>query len=453
MWFGKRPGANPARAMVFVVAIAAARLGGGAWCRAEEREQIEVVIAEGVGADVEGARRDAYRNAVRQAVGAYVDSETIVANDELITDRVVTLSPAFVEKAEPVAGSEKKEGGLVRLRVRAHVRITKLLDELAAGKIKTRPLVKKVDTSSLLAELTTKTDQHEARRGILAKLFSDYPESCLTVTQTGKETIDKRPDGKIFLSVPLAITPNDERYAAFSKTLCEVLSATKRRSGEFKVDGGKFGPDPRDAEEGLQQYLRNALTDRDYLLGVIPEGLQSQVRASCDKQGHSPIVGMGAAYQLWDGGPKPGISLAVDAWETIRWNSRDDWFFVCITASKKDHRQTTWKWFHVTANEYLEWFASVPKTFRCKTQLLDKSGDEVAGEDIELGKIGASEWRGNQALWCVPMYVNLYLNDRPGALWYTPEFTIVRSIEIDADDAASIASLRVCLERGSPPDR
>lgn len=450
MRFDMSCGASTVPTIIMVITIAAAQLGGYASCHGEEREQIEIVIAEGVGTDVEGARKDAYRNAVRQAVGAYVDSETIVANDELITDRVVTLSPAFVEKAEPVAGSEKSEGGLVRLRVRAHVRITKLLDELAAGKIRTRPLVKKVDTSSLLAELTTKTDQHEARRDVLAKLFSDYPESCLSVSQTGKETIDKRPDGKIFLSVPLSITPNDGRYAAFSKTLCEVLSATKRRSGEFKVDGTKLGPNPRLAEDYLRYCIEHAFTDgSNNMLGIFPQSLQEAVRSSCDERGRSPIAGMGPAYLLWNGNAEGGIyDLNLGLWRDIRVNSDRDWIVICVTVSKKDHRLTTWKWFHVTADEYKEWFAAAPATFRCKTQLLDKGGGELAGDDIELAMIGAARMSRN-LLWCVPMYVNLNTNSP----YYTPELTLVRSIEIDAADAAEVVSLRVSLERGLASDR
>lgn len=55
--------------------------------------QIEFTIAEGVGTDVEGALKDANRNAVRLAVGEYVNSETVVPSDEVITDRIVTLSP------------------------------------------------------------------------------------------------------------------------------------------------------------------------------------------------------------------------------------------------------------------------------------------------------------------------------------------------------------------------
>ena len=330
--------------------VTVAILRGSCGVIADEALRTEVIIAEGVGADVEGARKDACRNAVRQAVGAYVDSETVVANDQLITDRIVTLSPAFVEKAEPIDGSEKKEDGLVRLRMRTHVRITKLLDELSVGKIKTRPIVKKIDTKSLLAELTTKSDQHEAQRDILAKLFRDYPESCLTISQSGKESIEKKPDGSVAVNVPLTIRPNDENYAAFSKTLCEVLSATARDSGEFKVDGTKFGPNPEMAKKHMESYVRDAFTDSDYMLGMFPGPLQGEIRESCDNLGRSPIVGLGPPYALWDGSNRGGIDfLYYGKWQDVRQNKRGDWIVICVSASKKDYRQTTWRWFHVVS--------------------------------------------------------------------------------------------------------
>jgi hypothetical protein len=433
-------------ARVLALVVTAALVDGRAYGADDSR--IEVIIAEGVGVDAEGARKDAYRNAIRQAVGAYVDSETVVANDELITDRIVTLSPAFVEKAEPISGSEKKEEGLVRLRVRTHVRITKLLDALAAGRIKTRSAVKKVDTTSLLAELTTKSDQHEARREILAKLLSDYPESCLIVEQTGKESIEAQPNGRLFLRVPLSITPNQEAYEAFSTVLCKVLSATNRAGGTFKVDGSKYGPNPKYAKEQLDSYSRQAFTNTQSMLGAFPTSQQETIRRSCDSGGNSPFAGRGQAYLLWDGSERPGIdSLYYGPWRQLRENGNDDWIVVVATAAKKDFRQATWKWFAISGEEYREWFARAPASFLCHTELVAKDGDEVAQDTIEIGKIGAARLYP-KLLWCVPLYVNLQDCD-----WYTPEFRLFRTIEIDTEDAANVDEIRIRLERGPPPER
>jgi hypothetical protein len=408
-------------------------------------ERTEVVIAEGVGIDVEGARKDAYRNAVRVAVGAYVDAETVVANDELIADRIVTLSPAFVEKVEPIPGSEKVEAGLVHVRVRAHVRITSLLDALAEGKIKTRAGVRTIDSASLLAELSTKSDQHEARRSILAKLFRDYPESCLTVSQTGKESIEKQPDGKLLLRVPLSIKANEENYFIFSKTLCEVLSSTNRAGGEFKVDGEQFGPDPERTKTSMAHYLQDAFTDDRSMLGMFPQNLRKPVMQSCDDQGRSPLVGMGPSYHLWDGGDNGGIvSHYYQKWQHVRENKPNDWVLICLSSAKKNFRQTTWRWFHVTGDEYAEWFAAVPDTFRCRTQLLDNGSEEITGCVIDFCRMGVDRRQYDRLLWCVPMYVNTV-----NSTWYTPELKYGLAIPVDEDDVASLASIRVVLERGA----
>lgn len=414
----------------------------------DEAGAIEVVITEGVGLDVESARKDAYRNAVRQAVGAYVDSETIVENDQLITDKVITLSPAFVERVEPIQGGESKDGSLVRVRVRAHVRITKLLDTLTEGKIKTRAYAQKVDTQSLLAELRTKADQGEAQRDVLQRILADYPEGCLSLTVTGKPSIATAPDGKISLSVPLSLKPNDERYMAFSKQLCTVLSATQRPSGEFSVDGSKHGPDEESAKRELAVYKRRALTYTNSLLGLFPDSEQDRIEKSCDAQGNSPLAGTGNRYCLWNGAPKGGLdSLDDGTWRSIRTNKRDYWILLCLTGQSKSYRRTDWRWFLVSDDEMQSWFAGLPKAIRCSVSLHDAAGDKLAGDAVALSGYGTQRYYHN-LLFMVPFFVNWQ-----GFEWYTPELTLVRSIAIDEDDAKAIAEVRATIERVPPEPR
>ena len=93
----------------------------------------QMVVAEGVGVDVESARRDAYRAAVRQVVGTLVDSQTIIENDTVITEKVFVFSDGYVDRVEPL--KEVLEGGLVRVRVKAFVKTGKLEDDLRANEI------------------------------------------------------------------------------------------------------------------------------------------------------------------------------------------------------------------------------------------------------------------------------------------------------------------------------
>jgi len=227
-----------------------------------------------------------------------------------------------------------------------------------------------------------------------------------------------------------------------------VLSATKRASGEFKVDGTKFGPNPEYAKRQLDRYVKEAFTSSQYMLDVFPREAQEDIRKSCDSAGRSPIVGLGSAYLLWNGDARGEIdSLYYGPWQDVRAHNGDDWIVICVTAAKKDYRQTTWKWFHVTEDEYKEWFKTAPGSFRCSTQLVDADGDEVAGDVIDIRKFGVTLAYPN-LLWCVPLYVN-----QQNVRWYTPELRMVRSIKIDAEDAANIASLRMTLEQGPAASR
>ncbi|MGO8747203.1 MAG: hypothetical protein ACLQNE_14550 [Thermoguttaceae bacterium] len=51
-----------------------------------------IVEAEGSGKDRDEALKNTFRDAVRKVVGAYVEEETVVKNDELIKDKVLILS-------------------------------------------------------------------------------------------------------------------------------------------------------------------------------------------------------------------------------------------------------------------------------------------------------------------------------------------------------------------------
>ncbi len=55
------------------------------------------VVAEGVGLTVDDARKDAFRSAVRQVVGAMIDAETLVKNDQIVADEVLTFSAGMVK--------------------------------------------------------------------------------------------------------------------------------------------------------------------------------------------------------------------------------------------------------------------------------------------------------------------------------------------------------------------
>lgn len=79
----------------------------------------------------ESALNNAFRRAVEQAIGVFVESETMVRNFELLNDRVYSKSAGYIKKYS-ITG-EKIEGDTLRIKINAlvsKVRLEKDLDDI-----------------------------------------------------------------------------------------------------------------------------------------------------------------------------------------------------------------------------------------------------------------------------------------------------------------------------------
>lgn len=83
--------------------------------------EIVKVRGRGIGTTKMEALKDAYRDAVEQAVGLYVDAEQMVENEDLVKDQILTQSNAYIEKYK-IAKEGKSENGLITVTILANVR-------------------------------------------------------------------------------------------------------------------------------------------------------------------------------------------------------------------------------------------------------------------------------------------------------------------------------------------
>lgn len=72
-----------------------------------DASNLKKVMAEGMGMTADEALKDAFRNAVRQVVGAVIDANTLIENDEIVEDKILTYSGGFINKYTEVPGSKK----------------------------------------------------------------------------------------------------------------------------------------------------------------------------------------------------------------------------------------------------------------------------------------------------------------------------------------------------------
>jgi hypothetical protein len=85
------------------------------------QEQAKEVVASGIGVDADSAEKQALTVAVQQAVGSYLDTKTITENEEVIKDRVLSLSNGFVSKYDVISGPKQRDDKLFEVTVKAEV--------------------------------------------------------------------------------------------------------------------------------------------------------------------------------------------------------------------------------------------------------------------------------------------------------------------------------------------
>ena len=95
------------------------------------------VISRGMGKDAASATKDALVQAVQQVVGAMVDSETLMKNDAILKEQVLTFSDGFVSKYEVLKAPAPNKYGLYETTIKAQVEQKKLRGKLAEARILT----------------------------------------------------------------------------------------------------------------------------------------------------------------------------------------------------------------------------------------------------------------------------------------------------------------------------
>lgn len=106
---------------------------------AQAQDTLKEVVAEGVavlGQNPAVARdnaiRDALRKAVEQGVGAFLSSETIVENFELISDKIYSSAQGYVSSYEVIKEVSDSAAGLYRVWIKAKVKLGDIQKDLEA---------------------------------------------------------------------------------------------------------------------------------------------------------------------------------------------------------------------------------------------------------------------------------------------------------------------------------
>ena len=204
--------------------------------RSDSKVENQEVIADGKGETDDAALKDAFRNAVRKVVGVYVDQETLVKDDELITDNVLTLSNGFIKSYKEISKSEKD--GVRTVSIQAVVENQAILTKLEAVKIS----VKKINLKNIVdremdrkaSELTQEQALKDAEALFEANI-KKLPDNILLVRTVGEPEQRKEDGDKIELTFTIELSIDLKAYENLKNKVDALLKRTSQRHGDFTM--------------------------------------------------------------------------------------------------------------------------------------------------------------------------------------------------------------------------
>ncbi|MDR2891713.1 MAG: hypothetical protein LBV80_01310 [Deltaproteobacteria bacterium] len=199
---------------------------------ADEKE----VVMSGVGTTEEDAKRQAYRNAVQSVIGAMVVSETIVENDELMRDQVLSHSDGYVTKSQQIGSARALEGGLVEVTMRITVKSQQLREKLQAEKI----TVAAIDGKGLFAQKVTQDEAKQDAASIVAEKIKNLPAGVLVAEADISASKQEPSSGMVRLTIPVQVSVDKKAYGDFIKDLNSTMTKLGFKATPVTLNQGQY---------------------------------------------------------------------------------------------------------------------------------------------------------------------------------------------------------------------
>ena len=213
-----------------MVLIAAALIAGAVM--AENDGELVDVVATGHGSTVREAGKAALRAAVEQVVGTMVDATTLVENDKLIEDEILSYSGGMIVSAQKIGEPRKSEDGLYSVKMKATVKKGKLKEKLRAASAVNVAL----DGADLFARMTAAQDNLADAEAMIKNVLAKHTACVIAEAvpgKNGKSPIDLDPKtGELFVNVSVRI--DQVKYTQFANEVVEKIGAMAE--GKIKVN-------------------------------------------------------------------------------------------------------------------------------------------------------------------------------------------------------------------------
>jgi len=252
-----------------------------------KESNLKKIVTSGLGDSPDAATKNALAQAIKEAVGAMVDSKVIIENEEVIQDRILTVSDGFVKEYTTLKKASRQSDGLYHVEIEAVVQMGQIAGALKAANIK----IGKVGGDNVWAEASTKvTNVHDART-FLEEKMPEYLEKLVTIDfldANGNPTKDINPiirnenavENKVTLGWVLGLKINKDYYKSilpYIKQCFSVISGSSPRkfSAKGSVEQAEKKIEWEPAPLGQLKQIRNVSDNIPIYKSVFNiEGLQ-----------------------------------------------------------------------------------------------------------------------------------------------------------------------------------
>lgn len=217
-------------------------------------EKLMEAVATGIGTDPDQARQNAFCNAIEQVVGVLVDAETLVKNDEIVYDQVLTFSRG--EAQQYTVLRQWQQDGLHYVRIRAKVAVSELGEKLTANKI----AVHEVPGELLYRQAKFDLLNEQQAAEMFRKTMRDYGmDTLIQVEIVGKPEIVERNAAQAKLQIKVRLSSDQEKWNTIYHSLEPFFSKVASKQSTFSTQTAKpnrSGYYPFATEFDEQQRLR-----------------------------------------------------------------------------------------------------------------------------------------------------------------------------------------------------
>jgi hypothetical protein len=162
-------------------------LGGASTNKSQEENQgnpqTKEITVTGLGENPQAAEKQAITDAVRQAVGSFIDANTLVQNEEVVRDRILSVSNGFVKEYKVTAPPKKRDDGLYEITIEATVETNKVVQALKENNL----ISGEVSGQNIWAEASTKAMNTQDAVKMLEAKIPEFIKNSVIITPLNKD--------------------------------------------------------------------------------------------------------------------------------------------------------------------------------------------------------------------------------------------------------------------------